>query len=653
MNNYQHGQISKLKLVIWDLDETLWKGTIDDGDLPKIPERHIDLIKALTDHGIVNSICSKNNKDKVKDILTDKGIWELFVFPSIDWSAKGNRIKRMLDEIGLRAVNTLFIDDNHLNIEEVEFCVPGIMTAYPDVVEILLDEVKTADIKVDTTHKRLKQYKVLEEKAEEKSNYGSAKDFLLSCHIKLDIHTRCVEEEPRIYELIHRSNQLNFTKVRSSEDEVKAMLVNPDYHCGTVWVNDRFGDYGMVGFYAIKDGKAEHFLFSCRTIGMGIEQYVFQILGCPEITVVGEVIAELGSKEPLEWINVDVNETFTKKPLDSVTTSQKVLLLGGCDLEQTAYYLEQSGVKFDSRFNYLANKRFECHPDSTVNLRTTIEKTTEEKQYILDNCIFNDKDVFFDILAGAYDVIIYSPLIDYSNGLYESRTREGIYTVYGNKDFPQINSVGYMNEEEQNEFNKEFAFRGGVSAQMFKDNLEWLISILPQKTNIILMNAAEIDFPHPMEPDRYLTHIEMNKVLAEVSARHSNSKILDVARIITNPSDFADSIRHYNRKIYYQIANEIVSMLKHYGAVDEAIEIDKSMLGLKGKLIHLKNRKEEGRLRDDIHAEVKSVLNKLGLLSFTYKTREMLSNMCGGGGGVKFFLYTISSAVQLDRRCTA
>lgn len=87
MNNYQIGQINKIKLVIWDLDETFWKGTIDDGDNPVIPESHIQLIHELTDHGIVNSICSKNDKNKVKAILDEKGIWDLFVFPSVDWNA--------------------------------------------------------------------------------------------------------------------------------------------------------------------------------------------------------------------------------------------------------------------------------------------------------------------------------------------------------------------------------------------------------------------------------------------------------------------------------------------------------------------------------------------------------------------------------------
>lgn len=396
MNTYEEGQIGKLKLVIWDLDETFWNGTIDDGDTPEIPDSHIELIKALTDHGIVNSICSKNEKNKVKNILEEKGIWDLFVFPSIDWSAKGNRIKEMLNEMGLRAVNTLFIDDNHLNIEEAEFCVPGLVTAYPDVAENLLEEIKNSDLKIDTTHKRLKQYKVLEEKATEKSSYGSAKDFLLSCHIKVDIHRDCLNEEPRIYEFINRSNQLNFTKMRSSEEEVKAMLVNPDYKCGTVWVKDRFGDYGMVGFYAVKDGRAEHFLFSCRTIGMGIEQYVYQILGCPEIKIVGEVIAELGSKEPLEWINLEEEAEISEDATSLSGQRHSILIKGPCDMDQIFNFIKAKDI-IDSEMTYV-NRRSGVAmqgPQHTVQILENLTLTADQKKSITEELPFASDD-FFD-----------------------------------------------------------------------------------------------------------------------------------------------------------------------------------------------------------------------------------------------------------------
>lgn len=51
---------SKIKLIIWDLDETFWKGILSEGPISPIKE-NLSLLQTLTDHGIVNSICSKND----------------------------------------------------------------------------------------------------------------------------------------------------------------------------------------------------------------------------------------------------------------------------------------------------------------------------------------------------------------------------------------------------------------------------------------------------------------------------------------------------------------------------------------------------------------------------------------------------------------
>ena len=55
-------QFDKIKLVIWDLDETFWKGTFSEGNV-EIPDRNRNLLALLTDIGIVNSICSKNDEN--------------------------------------------------------------------------------------------------------------------------------------------------------------------------------------------------------------------------------------------------------------------------------------------------------------------------------------------------------------------------------------------------------------------------------------------------------------------------------------------------------------------------------------------------------------------------------------------------------------
>ena len=155
-------QFEKIKLIIWDLDETFWKGTLSEEGV-QIPEVNRQLILQLTDIGIVNSICSKNDFDKVQKQMEEEKLWEYFVFPSVNWEAKGNRIKQTIEDMQLRPANVLFLDDNPSNREEARFFCPEIMVDGPEILEELAKQVKEAE-KKDPAHKRLKQYKVLEEK---------------------------------------------------------------------------------------------------------------------------------------------------------------------------------------------------------------------------------------------------------------------------------------------------------------------------------------------------------------------------------------------------------------------------------------------------------------------------------------------------------
>ena len=95
---------SKIKLVIWDLDDTFWKGTLSEGPIVSIAE-NIQLVRDLTDRGIVNSICSKNDYKPTVQKLKELEVDDLFVFKSIDWTPKGQRISKLIKDMGLRPVN--------------------------------------------------------------------------------------------------------------------------------------------------------------------------------------------------------------------------------------------------------------------------------------------------------------------------------------------------------------------------------------------------------------------------------------------------------------------------------------------------------------------------------------------------------------------
>ena len=167
--------LKKIKLIIWDLDDTLWTGTLSEGGY-QLPESHCQLIKDLTDVGIVNSICSKNEYEPTKDELIRIGLWEYFVFTSINWDNKGIRIKHLIDNMALRPTNVLFIDDNTFNLQEAKHCSPDLHIATPEIIPKIIEQLKLLD-KKDTSHKRLSQYKILEEKAIAAETYDSNEAF--------------------------------------------------------------------------------------------------------------------------------------------------------------------------------------------------------------------------------------------------------------------------------------------------------------------------------------------------------------------------------------------------------------------------------------------------------------------------------------------
>lgn len=341
---------ASIKLVVWDMDDTFWDGTLSEGDITLI-DRNIGIIKALTDRGIMSSIASKNEFGSVEKVLSDAGIWDYFIFPQISWNSKGGSIAAILEQANLRQDNVLFIDDNPINIEEIRFLFPKMMVAFPqDVLPVLLD-IDEAKGKDDRRHSRLKQYKQLEIKtADQTQSSLSNEDFLRQCDIKLRFEFNMEQHFDRIIELINRSNQLNFTKIRLESDgaiaEFKKLLERHDVFSAAIFARDRYGDHGLIGFYMqLKNervNKLLHYVWSCRMMNSGLEQYVYEYLGNPTIEVVGPVSNPIKVFEKIDWIK----ETQAGERGDASDTDPRVLLIGSCDLTAVASYCSRNRVEY-------------------------------------------------------------------------------------------------------------------------------------------------------------------------------------------------------------------------------------------------------------------------------------------------------------------
>ena len=60
-------------MVVWDLDDTFWAGTLSEGG-GRVKTENVAILRALVDRGIMNSICSKNDFDAAKARLQKIGV---------------------------------------------------------------------------------------------------------------------------------------------------------------------------------------------------------------------------------------------------------------------------------------------------------------------------------------------------------------------------------------------------------------------------------------------------------------------------------------------------------------------------------------------------------------------------------------------------
>lgn len=568
--------VEKVKLVIWDLDDTLWHGTISEEDVD-LPDENILLVRRLTDQGIMNSICSKNDYQTAQAALQYAELWDFFIFPKISWQPKGENIRIMLKEAHLRAENVLFIDDNPANLEEAQFYNPGIMLLDASRLPEFIRLSKEIPLQ-DQNHERLKHYKMLETRKHAQEQAPSNLDFLRQSRIYVKIISDIEGNFDRIHELVQRTNQLNFTKLRSSKETLKILLEQPDVKSGCVQVTDRYGDYGIVGFYAVQNGILLHFLFSCRIMGMGVEQWVYANLGSPKLNVAGEVSSNVEPEKKPEWIQQAVFGERRSGEIASERHENKIniLMTGGCDLMSLHYYL-QDNANIDTEFDYVSPKTGQyatsMHSEFLVQSLTYSrerKKRLSEKIPFYDDCTFSTR--FFE---EKYDIVVTSILNDCTRAMYYDKEQDVTLIAGDNmcpwrtqQDWRGLLQRGYdkvMSPEMCDQYYQKFQYVGGISPEHLYNNLEFIREHLLPKTLFVIINAVELPVVLNGEKDRHKRHIEINLAVKMFCEAHPNNvAMIDINQYVHSRKDLADTIRHYQRNIYFQLAQKMIQIIQSY-----------------------------------------------------------------------------------------
>lgn len=564
----------KIKLVIWDLDNTLWQGTLAEGDEPILFPERAELIKNLTSAGIVNSICSKNNFDDAKEVLSQMGLWDYFVFPKINFAPKGQMVQSILNEMHLRAANTVFIDDEVSNLQEVLFYNPEITVLNQADCEKFFSELQIAD-DIDSNHSRLNQYKQLEQKQQERKSFSSNEEFLRSSNI-------CLEFVPvdrrdlfdRLYELSERTNQLNFTKNRMTAEELTGLLKNPNVETRMIRATDNFGDYGLIGFYSLYQRNLIHFVFSCRIMNMGIEQFVYQYLGYPKIKVEGYTASELSKTRQIDYVKIlnATEHSHDEESIENILTEESqvnIFALGACDLYHPIAYFALPNVYFVYECNvFIGNER--AVNVGTEYIRSQYDMTDDEKNFCRRHFHnYTRHNVFrSNIFADEWDYVILSFLDDMIYKIYQHKLNQNLRVLL----HPSRNSVirafvtnisqGTPESEKEKRlwFDENFAEGHYITPERFEENLLWIASKVPAKTRIILINGPELDFFNHPEMLKQIT--ALNKVIERVCETHGDKfALVDTNKVIRVRDDVTNFMFHLKAQTAFRLFARIADAM--------------------------------------------------------------------------------------------
>jgi FkbH-like protein len=294
---------SRKKVLVIDLDNTLWGGVLGDvgwqsitlGGHEPIGEAYVEFqrqLLRLAREGIVLAIVSKNEEAVAMEAIdrhpemvlrsSDFGGWR------INWSDKAQNILDVISELNLGLDAAVFIDDSPHERSRIREALPDVLvpewpTDPMDYVRALRslrcfespafsseDRGRTAMYVADRERKKLQL------------EFGSMEKWLEMLDLEMQAETLTASNLERTAQLLNKTNQMNLTTRRMSVQELAAWAAHENHQMWTFRVKDRIGDYGLCGIASLvvsgSHAELADFVLSCRAMGRGVEDAIVSIV---------------------------------------------------------------------------------------------------------------------------------------------------------------------------------------------------------------------------------------------------------------------------------------------------------------------------------------------------------------------------------------
>jgi FkbH-like protein len=286
-------QIDAVKVVIVDLDDTLWRGVIAEtreigtDTTEGWPNGFVQALLELKRRGVLIAIVSKNDPAVINriwpEIFQGKLMLEDFAVVKVNWAPKADNVEELLREINVLPGSALFIDDNPVERAAVQAAFPELRVLGQDPYEmrrVLLWAPETQVTSISEESGRRTEMVHAQIQREEVRGRMSREEFLRTLNVSVTAYPiDAVNHErfARALELINKTNQFNSTGERWTL-EVAADFFAQGGQFVAFEVRDAFAQYGLTAVAIVMMAQVRQVVMSCRVFGLDVERAVFRCL---------------------------------------------------------------------------------------------------------------------------------------------------------------------------------------------------------------------------------------------------------------------------------------------------------------------------------------------------------------------------------------
>ncbi len=301
------------KVIILDLDNTLWGGIVGDlgweaiqvGGHDPIGEAYLQFqkeLQRLSKQGVLLAVVSKNEETIALEAMEkhpemalrprDLAAWR------INWADKAQNVADLMSELNLGLDSAVFLDDSPHERSRIRQALPDVLVpewpSDPMDYASALRELRCFESPSLSNEDRLRtaMYVSSRKRKELQVEGQSVEQWLEMLEMEVCVETLSASNLERTAQLLNKTNQMNLTTRRMSAQELAAWASTENHRSWTFRVRDKIGDYGLCGIASLVfDGSRADlvdFVLSCRAMGRGVEDAI--------ISVVAEKAREAGAE---------------------------------------------------------------------------------------------------------------------------------------------------------------------------------------------------------------------------------------------------------------------------------------------------------------------------------------------------------------------